>query len=762
MRAQHLQQSYTSRYKLAALLAFMSPGLAFADDTQNSLRQREASSIQLGQTLQSSKRQKMPLAIEEVDGWVSRVGRSPLISPLVIDPSSTRPQYFAPVPRLSIGTGPLVVLPDSDASSMLASGLVGPVGTASINLASRGDGSAVAEPQGSVVAMKIGQSGSSTLTIVPNVLAPVPRSVDLQPENPAEPIAGSDSLKPAARVAMAKKSESAIVDNPEQNEPTGELPLDDLAARDAIPEGESDAVLPEVSDVEMEIESPGMSKEPLATDEAALDPSGDNGTDLAETAIDKIADSQRPSDTTPADAGLSVGDGKAVGPSPMEIRKLRLRDDFPGGGVSSLGGTEPNKKSRASSESPGAVELEPLDPSIAKMRVGDVEPRVLGEYESQESEGLVQPLPRSLKLASGNPIQGDMITSAGEMVLALGQPSANRRLQPQTARLKPMIERTLKYYWDHPEDAAERTHWGMMHSIMVFDRDTQIVSRRQRFNAVAWMAGNNPCRNQTLFSRDEHGILPKTGVGLQGHQAQLLAIFGLIDVPLNYPVYASKQKYTVNDILLREMRDCKVKTELTFTLIGLAHYADTDSTWVSGDGQDWSVPRVIQEELSQPIVGAACGGTHRLMGFGHALRRRQAEGKSIDGQWERADRYVKDFVAYTWSLQNRDGSMSTAWYEKPEDNGDIDRKIQTTGHMLEMLMTVTPDTELQTPEMLRTVNFMATTLYAERGHEWQIGPKGHALRSLVMYYQRVFGTPAPWRAGSGSRSAGASTGRTVR
>jgi hypothetical protein len=275
------------------------------------------------------------------------------------------------------------------------------------------------------------------------------------------------------------------------------------------------------------------------------------------------------------------------------------------------------------------------------------------------------------------------------------------------------------------------------------------------------MAGNNPCRNQLFFDRDQHGIVVRTGVGLQGHQAQLLAVFGLIDVPSNYPVYAAKQKFTVADILEREKRDCKVNTELTFTLIGLAHYADSDTSWVSADGEDWSVERVIREELAQPIVGAACGGTHRLMGFGHALRRRRAEDKPITGQWDRADRYLKDFVAYTWSLQNRDGSMSTAWYEKSEDNGNIDRKLQTTGHMLEFLMTVTPDAELQSPEMLRTVAFMANTLYNERGHEWQVGPKGHALRSLVMYYQRVYGNSAPWRNDSGARNASTS-GRSVR
>lgn len=340
---------------------------------------------------------------------------------------------------------------------------------------------------------------------------------------------------------------------------------------------------------------------------------------------------------------------------------------------------------------------------------------------------------------------GDRITAAGELVLSSPVDTPKLELSSRALKVKPVIERGLKYYWDRPEDAAIRTHWGMMHSIMVFDKDTEIIDRQKRYNAVAWMAGNNPCRNQILFSEDEHGIAVRTGPGLQGHQGQLLAIFGQIDVPVQYPVYAGKKQFTVRDILQREMEDCKTGNELTFTLIGLAHYADSDSSWIARDGESWNVERVIREELKQPIVGAACGGTHRLMGFGHALRRRRAEGKPITGEWDRADRFIKDFVDYTWTLQNRDGSMSTAWFEHREDNGKVDRKIQTTGHMLEMLMVVTPDDQLQSPQLLRTAEFLANTMYSERGHDWEVGPKGHALRSLAMYYQRVFRDPTPWR-----------------
>jgi hypothetical protein len=800
MRVQHLQQSSSSRHKLAALLTLFAPGLAVADDSQNVLRQGAAPTgpvlnapirdrdkpiraadhtelvpladelIDSQETVSQSPRggsvlpQQTILVVDHgFDGWVPRAGRSQIVSPLVVDPSVERPGRFVPLLRQPLGQGPLVAQPTLGPPLVAGPILTGPSDHSDQNGARIGDGLIHRDSEGSGMesAIKLGQSANSTLKIIPNVLEPVPRTVGLQPEGSAESADAGDSSQPIDRIAMAAQPKASSVDNPEQNEPAAEPTSDELAFGDALNTGDPDGLVPEASQEELAFEGDGTPLEPLPVDESSTDdePVGEAFFDVI--ASDTPTDPELSADSPSINPSVTAKESGNAGPAPMEIRKLRLRDDFPG--EEAPAGAESVRGQGSRSSAAGApISLEPLDPSIAKMRVGDVEPRPLSEYESPRSRELVQPPTRSLGSASKNPIQGDTITAEGELVLASGQSAARLALKPHTARLKPMIERTLKYYWDRPEDAAERTHWGMLHSIMVFDRDTQIISRRQRFNAVAWMAGNNPCRNQTLFTQDQYGILPKTGVGLQGHQAQLLAIFGLINVPLNYPVYASKQKFTVNDILQREMRDCKVNTELTFTLIGLSHYTDSDTTWVSGDGQDWSVPRVIQEELGQPIVGAACGGTHRLMGFGHALRRRHAEGKPINGQWERADRYIKDFVNYTWSLQNRDGSMSTAWYEKPEDNGDIDRKIQTTGHMLEMLMTVTPDADLQSPEMIRTVNFMAATLYAERGHEWQVGPKGHALRSLAMYYQRVFGSSTPWRPGSASRSAAASPARSVR
>lgn len=338
-----------------------------------------------------------------------------------------------------------------------------------------------------------------------------------------------------------------------------------------------------------------------------------------------------------------------------------------------------------------------------------------------------------------------------------GFPKQPIKLTRHAYQMRRQMYQCLRHYHSDFEVATGRSNWGMMHAMMVYGIDTQVRVGRRTFSTIAWVAGNNVCRGQRLFDEQDGRLVVKSGVGLQGHDGQLLTVFSLCNVPANYPIYAGDKKFAVQDIVESEMLSCKSGNELTFILIALSHYLDTDEQWLSSDGQSWDFERLIREELSQPIVGSACGGTHRLMGFGHALRKRRAEGKPITGQWKRAEQFVEEFVQYTYRLQNRDGSFSTDWFEGREDNQDLDRKVQTTGHMVEWLLTVTPDAQLQNPRLISAVNFLLKSMNEERNRDWSIGPKGHALRSLAMFYDRVYRSPPPWQ--NGGVAQGQSTRR---
>ncbi len=359
--------------------------------------------------------------------------------------------------------------------------------------------------------------------------------------------------------------------------------------------------------------------------------------------------------------------------------------------------------------------------------------------------------------------ESETITEGGERVIPPAsnpdKSTAPQSRQPLTVTpavkaLLPRLDGALRYYYARPENVMRRSNWGILHSIMVYGVDTQVTVGSRRHNAIAWIAGNNVCRGQRLLAIEKNQIAPRHGPGLQGHQGQLLTIFGLVGVPESYPLYAGARRFSMSDLIRHEQDHCRAGAELTFTLIGLAHYLDTDQQWVSNDGQRWNFERLLKEELEQPVIGAACGGTHRLMGFSHALRIRRQQGKPINGQWARAEKFLSDFVDYTWKLQNPDGSMSTEWFEGRGNKPDSGRKIQTTGHVVEWLIGVLPDERLQDPNMVRAVNYLATTMYNERNTDWEVGPKGHALRALALYRQRVVDSPAPWKATNMARQQG--------
>lgn len=535
---------------------------------------------------------------------------------------------------------------------------------------------------------------------------------------PADSIANANTAPKLDNASAIKKIDELLknlstinpglnsIPNPEQNEPAIELGAP--SKRDAAG---SDAL--------------SVKPEGVCGDESTMKD------DVELTELDAIA----PEEISPLPGRLQVRDLKNLGEGAVDPPSITRSTP-----------AEPISRREAPREA--KVEA-PRETKIEAPRNSKTEAPRDGSKQSIGDEPVQLPAATSKK--------GDRIGPNKELILSIGMEGSQNRVNSNTARLRASIERTLRHYWATPEDAKERTHWGMFHNLMIYDKDTLITDGKRRFNAVAWMAGNNPCRNQLLFEEDDRGIVVRSGVGLQGHQAQMLAVFGLIDVPASYPIFVGRTKYNVDDVIEREMLDCKTGNELTFTLIGLSHYIDTNTQWTAGDGQTWNFERLIKEELAQPVVGAACGGTHRLMGFAHALRRRRAEGRPITGQWERADRYVKDFIAYTWQLQNRDGSMSTSWFEKSEDNGEMDRKIQTTGHMVEFLLTALPDDQLQSPQLLRSMSFLVNTLYEERGHDWPVGPKGHALRALAMYYRRVFDRADPWRPVAVARHGSATT-----
>lgn len=306
-------------------------------------------------------------------------------------------------------------------------------------------------------------------------------------------------------------------------------------------------------------------------------------------------------------------------------------------------------------------------------------------------------------------------------------------------QIKRDIAQCLSYFLEHPENTTRRGPWALMHATLPYGVETEIIAGNRRVNAIGWMCFNGVCAKQRMFQPTQTGFRTNVGPGVQGHEGQFLAILAQSKVSADYPLQIGSKRYTVMDLARYEMATCREKSELTFKLIGLSHYLDQNQSWRDNRGHAWTLEKLVAEEIDQPIIGQACGGTHRLMGLSYALIKRNDAKLPIDGHWYRAQHYLVDYVNYAMSLQNPDGSFSTNWFESRGMDPDVERKVQTTGHILEWLIYTLPADKLRTDPIQDSIEFLLSTVGRQPQRDWPIGPRGHALRALALYNQRVFG-----------------------
>jgi hypothetical protein len=319
------------------------------------------------------------------------------------------------------------------------------------------------------------------------------------------------------------------------------------------------------------------------------------------------------------------------------------------------------------------------------------------------------------------------------------------KLPPLTKNQRIMrdnVRRVLRYYYEHPMNTRDRSPWEVMHCALSYEVHSRMLQggpQGKPVSAVGWLCFNQSCRRMKLMYVDEEGELNvKVGPALQGHRGQLLAILAQAKVSSEYPMQVDGHEFTIRDLIRAEMETCYPRTELTFKLIGLMHYLDSETQWVNDQGMQWNMRKLVSEELKQPIRGAACGGTHRLSGLTLAYKTRQARGESVDGEYAQAQRFVAQHQMYTFRTQNRDGSFSTNWFQGREDEEDIDRKLKTTGHMLEWLLYSSTDRELKSAGTTRAMYFLTNLMWQNRYRDWEAGPLGHAIHALVVYDRLMF------------------------
>jgi len=369
---------------------------------------------------------------------------------------------------------------------------------------------------------------------------------------------------------------------------------------------------------------------------------------------------------------------------------------------------------------------------VLPVRETDATEEKLSVSDSASIEAKIQEPPPRLRTAPGNLDQSSAHLQTAE-------PDSRSLDAPLLAQVRTVLDQ----YYRRPPNSRDDSPWKLLHWSIAYGIDAQLRiggPSGQEVSAIGWLCENRPGAGVRLMSQSGDGMQLPIAPGKQGHAGQFLAMLAQAAVQPEFGLRIGDRRWTVDDLVQHERATCRSGQELTFKLIGISHYGGTNDAWQNNRGESWSVRRLLEEELRQPIRRTStCGGTHRLFAWSYAVQRRRGEELPIEGPWELAARRTAEYQARALRMQNRDGSFSTAWLERAASDPSTARRLTTSGHVAEWLAYSLSDDELRNPRFERGLSYLAGLLERHRPSASTWGATCHALHALAIYERRVAG-----------------------
>jgi hypothetical protein len=224
-----------------------------------------------------------------------------------------------------------------------------------------------------------------------------------------------------------------------------------------------------------------------------------------------------------------------------------------------------------------------------------------------------------------------------------------------------------------------------------------------------------------------------------------LAVLAQSAVPGDYEIRVGDVHGTVGDLVDYEKRTCRSGGDLSGKLIGLTYYLKGEKGWQNELGEDWSIERLIEEEMVRTEGLSQARLTRCLMGLSYAVDRRLKRGKPIEGEFLRARQYLAKVQQYALDQQNPEGTWHPSFFTHKGSSRDVMGTLRSTGHILRWLVFSLPRDRLQDARMVRSVVYVSNLLNGQ-GRGWQVASMSprdmdsvmHAAHALAMYDRRVF------------------------
>lgn len=380
--------------------------------------------------------------------------------------------------------------------------------------------------------------------------------------------------------------------------------------------------------------------------------------------------------------------------------------------------------------------------------------------------GLIQiaPVDAQIKLSPGRVPIGDneLNSPVDEPQVTIDEHSSNAVMRPVPQVIQQAKDPLVKLVYETREaqrrrllSTSEHTPWQIMHGMLALREDFLIRHNGQPVSCLEWIKDGPIFQNESWFEKTQVRVLKGRGsnnfemvtVGrghpynqpyaFEGHINQFVAILSMSGVPLETQFNTPQGPVSMRDMLSYARLTVNEKEEVTWTLWALSRYLPSDAEWVNAQGEKWSIERLVKVEVGKSLQGAPCGGTHGLFALAHARNVYLRSGKPLVGVWLEAEHKIQRYIQTARMQQNSNGTLSSNYFRGREYKQDFDKRMASSGHLLEFLMMALPSRELNAPWVRRAIEATANDLMVNRKSFVSCSPLYHATSALSIYLDRV-------------------------
>jgi hypothetical protein len=325
----------------------------------------------------------------------------------------------------------------------------------------------------------------------------------------------------------------------------------------------------------------------------------------------------------------------------------------------------------------------------------------------------------------------------------------NVSIRPIPTTIAASADLLLQLVWETREQVRRRllstkdhTPWQIMSGIEGLRRDMLLKDGKTTVNAFEWIQSGPTYQDEPMFQKTAHGgrahPFSKPYV-FEGHINQFFSKLAACRLPLDTQFGTPDGPITIQNMIDHAKMVVNDKEEVTSTLLALCRYLPPDAKWTNAKGEEWSIERLVDVEVGKPVGGRSSpnGGTDGLYALSVAREEYLQSGKPLQGTWLKADEKIRKYIDVAKSQQNPDRTLSSDFFRSSKRKDDFDKRLASSGHLLQFLMHAVSDEQLKEDWIRRAVEATANDIRIHQKKFVSCDPLFTATEALTTYLERV-------------------------